>query len=408
MSYKDWTRLSLIALLVLAIAMVSGGAGFAAGWLVRPHVVASPTPPAHTEVQEEFGIFWEAWDIIDREFNREGPLDTKVMTYGAISGMIRSLGDPHTVFVEPAQARIFSEDLEGSFEGIGATVDMVEGNLVIVEPLQDSPAAQAGLLPGDIVLEADGQSLQGMQLLDAIILIRGPKGSQVRLLIRRAGVPEPFEVTITRQRIDLPTVSYQMRDDGIAYVRLTEFNNQANVRLQAALGQVLAQEPRAMILDLRSNPGGYLHIAVQVSSQFVREGVIVSERDAKGKTTEYKADGQGMALDIPLVVLIDGGTASAAEIVAGAIQDSGRGVLIGRRTYGKGSVQASHPLSDGSSVRVSIARWRTPSGRQLDREGLLPDILVLPDTTAPADGDPILERAVEYLARPQPVPEARA
>jgi carboxyl-terminal processing protease len=263
---------------------------------------------------------------------------------------------------------------------------------------------QAGLRSKDLVLEADGKSLHGMDLAQAITLIRGPKGSQVRLLIRREGVPEPIEVVVTRAKIDMPTVSYRMLDDGIAYVRLLEFNSQATTRLQAALRALLQDKPRGLIFDLRGNPGGYLHIAVQVASQFIREGVIVSERDGKGKVAEYKADGKGLALDLPLVVLVDGGSASASEIVAGAIQDYGRGTLIGRRTFGKGCVQLTYTLSDGSGLRVTVARWYTPKGHLLDKEGLTPDIVVPADPDRAKDQETVLQRAKEFLLAPHPLP----
>lgn len=404
MSSQDRTRMALVALLVVAIVLASGGTGFAAGWYLAPQ--STPASAATNELQQRFQLFWEAWGIIDREFNRDGPLDVQKVVYGAISGAIQSLGDPYTTFSEPAQARIFEQDLEGSFEGIGATVDLEDGLLIIVEPLDASPASEAGLRAGDAILQVDGTSLQGLDLMRAISLIRGPKGSQVHLLVFRQGVAEPFEVVVTRDKIDLPTVSYRMLDDGIGYVRLTEFNTQATDRLRAALTELLANEPRALIFDLRGNPGGYLHIAVQVASQFIREGVVVTEKDSEGQVQEYRADGHGLALDVPLVVLVDEGSASASEIVAGAVQDTGRGTLIGRQTYGKGSVQASYNLSDGSAVRVSIARWYTPNGHQLDGDGLVPDIEVPFDPAAGAAEDPVLERARQFILTPEAEPAA--
>ncbi len=399
MSSQDRTRMALVALLVMAIILASGGTGFAAGWYLAPQ--STPASAANSEdLQQRFQLFWEAWGIVEREFNRQGPLDLQEAVYGAIRGAVYTLGDPYTNFSEPAQARIFQQDLEGSFEGIGATVDLVDGRLVIVQPLEASPALRAGLAAGDTVLAVDGRSLDGLSLTDAISLIRGPKGSQVRLLVLRQGAPEPFEVVVTRDKIDMPTVSYRLLDGDIAYVRLTEFNNQAADRLRAALTSVMAEEPRALIFDLRGNPGGYLHIAVQVASQFIREGVVVTERDSKDRVTEYKADGRGLALDVPLVVLVDEGSASAAEIVAGAVQDHGRGTLIGRRTFGKGSVQATYSLSDGSALRVSIARWYTPNGHQLDGDGLTPDIEVALDASASPHEDPVIERARQFILSP--------
>ncbi|MDI7274971.1 MAG: S41 family peptidase [Anaerolineae bacterium] len=405
MNCRDWTRTALILVFALAVVAASASTGFVAGWYLRP-AVAPPPAAAPEDVQERFDTFWHVWTILDREFDREAPLDTQQMVYGAIDGMVRSLGDPATLFAEPSQAELLEQDLEGSFYGIGASVDLVDGQFVIVEPLQDYPALQVGLLPGDVILEVDGTSLQGMDLLDVVALIRGPEGTQVRLLIYREGERSPFEVVVTRARIELPTVSYRMLGDGIAYLRLVEFNGQAGARLKEALQDLRVQSPRALVLDLRGNPGGYLHIAVEVASQFIESGLIVTEKDHTGRITEHRAEGNGLALDLPLAVLVDGGSASAAEIVAGAIQDAGRGVLIGRPTYGKGSVQTTHTFADGSSLRVTIARWRTPKGRQLDRDGLAPDIVVPYDPNQPTDVDPELERAVEYLSAVQPAREA--
>lgn len=408
MSYKDWTRAALIAVLILFVVVASSGMSFAAGWYLSPRATPSPTPAAaQADVEQRFGIFWEVWAILEREFNRDAPLNAQKMIYGAIEGAVRSLGDPYTRFEEPAEARYFDQDLEGSFEGIGATVDIVDGYLVIVEPLKDSPALKAGLQPGDIILEVDGNSIEGMDLIDAINVIRGPDGSEVRLLIRRQGVAEPFVVTVTRGRIQLPTVTYRELSSGVAYVQLAEFNSQATVQLQAALREALAKKPCALIFDLRGNPGGYLHIAVQVASQFIREGVIVTEKDSKGKSTEYRAEGHGLAYDVPLAVLVDGGSASASEIVAGAIQELGRGTVIGRRTFGKGSVQVSHSFPDGSALRVTVARWYTPKGRQIDHQGLTPDVDVPWDANTPAGADPVLNRAVEFLTALQPLPPSK-
>ncbi len=406
MSCNKWTRTALILLLALAMMAASGATGFAAGWYLKG--ASSPTRASVPhDVQERFDIFWQVWGILEDEYDREGPLDTQKMIYGAIDGMVRSLGDPATAFSEPSETKVLEQDLQGTFFGIGASVDLIAGRLVIVEPLKDSPAAKAGLRPGDVILEVDGRPMEGIDLTEAVALIRGPEGTQVRLLIGREGEAQPFEVVLVRARVELPTISYRMLGDGIAYVRLFEFNGQASLRMKEALRALLAESPRALILDLRGNPGGYLHIAVEVASQFIPRGLIVTEKDHTGKVTEHKATGDGLALDLPLVVLVDGGSASAAEIVAGAVQDTGRGVLIGRPTFGKGSVQTTHTFRDGSSLRVTIARWRTPNGRQLDREGLTPDIVVPYDPDQPADADPVLERALEYLRTAGPTRQAR-
>jgi carboxyl-terminal processing protease len=237
-----------------------------------------------------------------------------------------------------------------------------------------------------------------MTLMEAISLIRGPAGTTVRLTILRKGVKDPFEVTIVRERIELEIVESRMLDDDIAYVKLTEFNATATKELKKALRELMAQEPRALIFDLRSNPGGFLQTSVEVASQFLDEGLVLTEKGKGGLERKHTVEGGGLATEVPLVVLVNVGSASASEIVAGAIQDSGRGILVGERTFGKGSVQLPHTLSDGSDLRITIARWFTPKEREIQGIGIIPDIeveMTLEDLEA--GHDPQLERAVEYL-----------
>ncbi len=404
MSRRDWTKVALFAVIVLLLVLASGGVGFAAGWQLSAQAAPSPIPGPNQDAEQRMRVFWEAWDVIAHDFS--GPLDTQKMVYGAINGMVRSLGDPYTLFMEPAEATVTGQDLEGSFAGIGASVDLVDGRLVIVEPLPGSPAQRAGLLAGDVLLEVDGKPLDGLDLMQAIALIRGPQGSQVHLLVQRPGTAQPLEIGVTRDKIELPTVSSRVLDDGMAYIQITEFNGQAADRVKEAL-QGLAPKPRAVILDLRGNPGGYLQASVQVASQFIASGVIVTEKDRNGRVTPYRAEKGGLATDLPVAVLVDGNSASAAEIVAGALQDTGRGVLIGQKTFGKGSVQIVHTLSDGSSLRVSVARWYTPLGHQIDGKGLTPDITVAPPAGQTAGQDPVLDRAVQYLSEHLPAPDEK-
>lgn len=338
-------------------------------------------------------------EILQDEYIEPAALDDQKMIYGAAAAMVAAVGDPHTAFVEPAAAAIIDEDMQGSFEGIGATVDMVDGQVVIVRPLPGSPAEQAGIKAGDVILAADDSPLEGMSLTDAITLIRGPRGSKVALLIQREGVAEPFVIEVVRDRIELETVEYRMLDDGIAYVRLAEFNAVAGDKLDEALKELLAQNPKGLILDLRDNPGGYLHIAVDVAGQFLeRNTLILTERLRDQPDQEFRVRGAGRATQVPLAVLVNGGSASASEIVAGAVQDHARGTLVGETTFGKGSVQQTHTLSDGSSLRVTIARWLLPGGRNLDGDGIVPDVQV--DYTAEdfeAGRDPQLDAARDLL-----------
>ncbi|MBC7260840.1 MAG: S41 family peptidase, partial [Chloroflexi bacterium] len=295
------------------------------------------------------------------------------------------------------------EDLEGEFGGIGVTVNMTEdGYLQVVKLIPGAPAEQTNLKPGDIILEVDGKPIQGLDLAQAISLIRGPTGTTVRLLVKHSE-GETEEITITRAIVEIPTVESRMLDHNIAYLRLWEFNARATALVHESLKDLLAKNPSGLILDLRGNPGGYLHIVVQIASEFIPEGVVVIERSSTGQEVSHSASGLGIATKIPLAVLVDGGSASAAEILAGAIQDHKRGVLIGERTFGKGSVQITERLSDQSALQVTIRRWYTPANRAIDGQGLIPDIEV--ELTAEdwqAQRDPQLDRAIAYLVSQAP------
>jgi carboxyl-terminal processing protease len=394
-------KLTVVALLVALTTSIAFLAGFVAraSLVPEPTVVAvEPSVEPGSSEEEAFRIFWEAWDILEREFYGDLP-DVQEMAYSAIRGVIDGLGDEYTAFLDPKVASIIREDMSGAFDGIGAVVDMNdEGKLMIVQTFDAKPAARAGLKPGDIVLAVDDTVIEKMSVFEAVALIRGPAGSIVRLTIERQGLEDPFVVEVVRQRIEVPVVELRMLDDDIAYLRLFEFNSQAASELKAGLQSLLAEEPRGLILDLRNNPGGFLDVAVEVGSQFVSDGSILVETFKDGRDRDYPAQKGGLATDIPLVVLVNGGTASASEIVAGAIQDTGRGILIGEDTLGKGSVQLSHQLSDNSELRVTYAYWLTPSGRAIHGKGLTPGIQVeITQEDIEAARDPQLQRAVEYL-----------
>jgi carboxyl-terminal processing protease len=422
------------------------------GPTATPRSVVSPSvasASATAETPEDFDLIWEAWEALDESFygdlpatpetvgglvegllfaveqqtgetlEREEvadamltaalqivreqaladePLDVRELTYGAINGLTFQLDDDYTYLRTPEQAAFFNETLEGSFEGIGAQVAEAEGGGVrIMEPFEGQPAWEAGLRRGDIILAVDGADITTMTLQDAISLIRGPKGSDVTLTVKSPD-QEPRDVTVTRDRISVPAVVYEMRDDGIAYLRLGEFSSPAARQVQEALDSLLAENPQGLVLDLRGNPGGFLRTAVDITSQFVGEGPIVIERFKDGSEEVFEASRGGSALDIPLVVLVNEGSASASEILAGAVQDTGRGILVGETTFGKGSVQVPSELSDGSVLSITTARWFTPNDRLIHGEGLAPDIQVeRTEEDIEAERDPQLDRAVEYL-----------
>jgi len=365
---------------------------------VLPTPTLVPTPIPANEDQETFQLFWEVWGLVQRNFY--GPLpDVQTLTYAAIRGMLDTLGDEYTAFIEPDIAAVIAEDATGAFEGIGAYVGMdEEGKVEIEGTFRGGPAEQAGVRQGDRVLEVDGVSLAGLTLYEAIGLIRGPAGSEVTLLIEREGEAEPFEITVTRARLEIAITEVEMRDDGIGYIRLYEFSATADKRMKDGLQELLSQNPRAIIFDLRGNPGGWLDQSVEVADLFLDDGVILYERWSDGNEQVFEARPGDAGEKVLLVVLVDRGSASAAEIVAGALQDHERAILIGELTFGKGSVQRPFTLSDGSELRVTAALWFTPNERAIHGQGLTPDIEVpWPEGDVGPDTDPQLERAVEYI-----------
>ncbi len=404
-------RIILTLVVASFLLLVGFGGGVAAMWVLGPDIkgLVASTRQQPTVVEQEqatlgkqLGLLEQIWGILQEEYIEPEQLVPQEMVYGAASGFVSSLGDPHTTFVEPVRAAIIEEDMQGTFEGIGATVEMRDGVLTIVRPLPNSPAVRAGIEADDQVLEVDGQSIEGLDIMEAITLIRGPRGTEVRLLLRREGIADPFEVTVTRDRIEVQISEARMLEGDVAYLSLTEFNAVSAQQVRNNLRELMGQNPKGLILDLRNNPGGYLQMAVEIASEFLPRGtLVVTEAERDQPDRELRASRGGLALDVPLVVLVNGGSASASEIVAGAIQDHERGILVGETTYGKGSVQQTHTLADGSSLRVTIAKWVLPGGRILNGDGLEPDISVSTTPDEVAEGrDVQLERAVEYLLQP--------
>jgi carboxyl-terminal processing protease len=365
----------------------------------------APTPPAtetadtDIEVVEDidFAVFNETWDLIEEEFDGEIPPEDEVL-YSAIEGSLETLDDDFTRFIRPEVAERLREDLGGSVEGIGAFVrENEEGLVEIVRPIDGQPADLAGLQSGDIVIAVDGQSVEDESFDAVLLMVRGPEGTDVTLTVVREGEEEPIEFTITRTRFEVPIVESEMVTEDIAYVRLAEFNQNAEERLLEALNELLAQNPQGLILDLRDNPGGLLNQSVAVADVFLPQSVVLYERNRRGLEETFRADDGDAAEEIPMAVLVNAGSASASEIVAGALQDNGRAVVIGETTFGKGSVQQVHRLSDGSELRVTIARWYTPDNQSIDEQGITPDIEVETPDDLGGDDDPQLQRAIEYI-----------
>lgn len=362
----------------------------------------SATPGAAAgpqDLKELFAPFWQAWNLVHEQYVQQ-PVDDEILMRGAIRGMMDALGDPHTAYLDPEEYKTLNTSLQGeeTYEGIGAWVDTSGDYLTIISPMPGSPAEKAELRTGDKIIAIDGEDMTG---LDGEIVrkkVLGPAGSTVTLTIAREGM-EPFDVEIIRQSITVPSIESRMLEDNIGYVRLFIFSDTAGDELHDTLKDLLAQNPKGLILDLRNNGGGYLDSAVEVVSEFVDSGVVMYEEYGDGTRKPLNAQKGGLAKDIPLVVLVNEGSASASEIVAGAIQDLERGKLVGVTTFGKGSVQMPSTLvNDEGAVRITIARWLTPNGRTIHGVGLTPDVEapVSPEDTN-ADRDTQLDKAIEVL-----------
>jgi carboxyl-terminal processing protease len=405
----------LLVLVVLVIALGSFAGGFVTGHLMpfaglpglsAPTVEAPPTtsPAQQTATPEElqtlFAPFWEAWNLVHANYV-EQPVDDVALMRGAISGMMEALGDEHSSYMDPESFKQANEGLEGEYEGIGAYVDTTTKYLTITSPIPGSPAEKAGLLPGDQIIAIDGEDMTGIDAELARLRVLGPANTIVRLTILREGQAELLEFEITRARITIASASGEMLENDIAYVQVTTFGTKTTPELLATLKDLMAQNPKGIILDLRNNGGGFLQTSVEVASQFLTDGVVLYEQYGDGTRDTYTVIPGGLSTDtsIPMLVLINEGSASAAEIVAGALQDSGRAKLVGMISYGKGSVQNWIPLTgENGAVRITIAKWLTPNESAIHGIGLTPDYLM--DMTLEdrqAGEDPQLDEAVRVL-----------
>lgn len=413
---KSKALVTFISVIIAGILLTGAcSAGFVAGRVFNPPEqilallpgqeisppVAQEESGTPQELEQLFVPFWQAWDLVHDQYV-EQPVDDEVLMRGAIEGMLDSLGDPHTSYLNPEQYQSLNAQLQGdeSYEGIGAWVDTTSDFLTIISPIPGSPAEKAGLRTGDKVIAVDGEDMTGIDGELVRQRVIGPAGSTVNLTILRTG-QDPFDVQITRAEITIPSVDYRMLEDDIAYVRVLIFADNTKDQLQDALKDLMSQNPQGMILDLRGNGGGYLDSAIDVASEFISEGVIAYEEYGDGTRDTYDARRGGLATDIPMVVLINEGSASASEIVAGAIQDLGRGQLIGMTSFGKGSVQIPTALrNQQGAVRITVARWLTPKERTIHGKGLTPDVEVpVTEEDFANNRDPQLEKAVEIISK---------
>ncbi len=353
----------------------------------------------------DFEPFWEAWRLIDERYvpNDDDEEPVSVITdqdkvWGAIDGLVNSLGDPYSVFLTPRENQLFREDVSGNFGGVGMEVGVRGGALTVVAPLKDSPAARVGIKAGDIILEIDGKTTMTMSIHEAITLIRGEPGTPVQIKVFREGGENPLSFSILRSEISIPTIESQMLPENIFLIRLFNFGALAPNLFREALREFVLSGSDKLVLDLRGNPGGYLEASIDMASWFLPLGkpVVIEERGREEKPKVYRSKGFDIFTDkLKLAILIDGGSASASEILAGALQEHGVAVLVGSQTFGKGSVQELLPLTDDTSLKITIARWLTPKGVSLSHQGLIPDIEINSDN---ADGDDKqLTAAIDYL-----------
>lgn len=361
-------------------------------------------PELGQPIGTDFSLFWQAWAAIENKFVNREEIDFQKMIYGAISGMVESLGDPYTVFFPPQESKKFFEDVSGSFEGVGMEIDIKKGQLTVISPLEESPAQRAGLRAGDKIIKINSTSTDDLTLDEAVKLIRGPKGTEVSLTISRDEWEDSREIKIIRDVIQVPSLKLEFKDiDGqkIAYLKLYQFSEKAGGDFRKAVVEILNSQSEKIILDLRNNPGGYLEVAQDIAGWFLERGQTVTIEDFGGKKENniYKAEGSGSLQGFPIIVLINEGSASASEILAGALRDNRNVILVGQKSFGKGSVQEVETLKEGSSLKVTVAKWLTPKGNFITDIGLEPDFKIeITEDDLKNEKDPQLEKAIEEIS----------
>lgn len=385
------------------IAIVIAGT-FSFGYGVGKKGIDLPVPFVPTKVLNtdsgkpsnvDFSTFWEAWNKLNADSVDD--LNPQDLVYGAISGMLGAVNDPYTVYLKPDENKRFMEDISGEFEGIGVEITEINGELTVVAPLPDSPAEKAGIKAKDVILEVDGKKASDLGFEATIDKIRGKSGTSVEILLKRTGA-ENIKISVTREKIKVPSVTYEIKESGgkrFEVVTLRQFGDDTNDLFDKAATDIDKNKPDGVIIDLRNNPGGYLDTAVNIASYLIDGGVIVSEVEKNNQKKDVKTVRRATLKNYPLVLLVNEGSASASEILAGAVKDRGRGKIIGSKTFGKGSVQILENLSDNSAVKITIAKWLTPNGSQINKTGIQPDIEVADDPNS--DSDPVLNKAFETL-----------
>lgn len=350
-----------------------------------------------------FNLYWEVWNKLQERYVHKPVADADLF-YKSLEGLVAAAGDPYTVFFRPEDAERFNQDLSGSFSGIGAEMGMKKEIITIIAPLPDSPAERAGLKAGDLVLAVNGEETYGWTVDEAVNKIRGEKGTVVKLLVSNSDGSSAKEVSIVRDTIIVKSVKWEMKGQ-VAYIQISSFNEDTADLFDQAIKELVPKNPEAFILDLRNNPGGFLDTGVRVASEWIEEGTIVIEKFSDGTEDKYVSNGKHRLANFKTFVLVNGGSASAAEIVAGSLQDYGKATIVGEKTFGKGSVQDYEQLSDGSGLKITVAEWLTPKGRHIDKNGVVPDTKIAAETVTSTiqvveevgDKDTVLEKLLKTL-----------
>jgi carboxyl-terminal processing protease len=399
-------NLKKLAYIVVSLVIATGvlGIGIYIGYSHRPEIekissIVNKTPQVETTA--DFSTFWKVWNTLSEKSIYAKKISDQDRVWGAVSGLASSMGDPYTVFFAPKENKSFKEEIKGSFEGIGAEIGIKDQVLTIIAPLKDTPAWNAGLKAGDKIIKIDKKVTNDMTIDAAIDLIHGPKGTNVVLTILRLGENNTREITVTRDSIQTPTIDANLRDDGIFVIKLYSFSENSDTLFKDAIRKFVDSGSSKLVLDLRGNPGGYLDSAVNIGSWFIDEGktILIEDSGDGSKQKVYRSHGPRLFTDkLSFIVLVDGGSASASEILAGALKENGIAKLVGEKTYGKGSVQELVKITDDTSLKVTVANWLTPNGESISLKGIEPDYKVdFTQKDYDAKKDPQMDKAVELL-----------
>lgn len=377
------------------------GAGFFSGQALERSSKLSDfsIPYIFDNKKADFSTIKNVWDIIHTEYVDTDNIDDEALIFGAIRGMLNELGDPHSMFFDREETSQFIDSVTGKFEGVGIEITVRDGELVVISPLKDSPALKAGIRAGDKITAIDGESAADITLEEAVVKIRGPKGTSVVLTVVHEDSGEETDIRITRDTIEVPTISWEMLGDNIAYIEIAQFSENTDVDFEEAVQEILTTSADGIILDLRNNPGGFLDVAVNIGSWLLPEGeTIVIEKRQQDSTRIHRSKGPGLLYDFPIVVLQNAGSASASEILAGALRDQKSSPIVGGKSFGKGSVQAFEDLPGGTSIKLTVAHWVTPSGQYINDEGIEPTFEVeLSEQDIEEGNDPQKEKAIEIM-----------